>query len=507
MAFAATGPLPHPGAAGGRLVLVDSPMRSMPPRLMLAPRGARLPPGVREVTPVLVVAARPSQARGGCSSAAAAAHAGRPVAAVSSPCLLNGAAFAAAGEGYMLGGSPATGARRVATATAVSGPSGLGLGGAGSSMAGEGHMPGLPAAATRGGGASSAIRARVVAAGACLSGGAGPTAGESEIRHRSALGAHVTASGLFVGGTGAIARFAAASPTPGGGRAAPSHVTRALDMGDDGGGEEDPSDEINYQHAQRQMQAVVYLVCLRRRNGLAFYICKGLLPSGRECRLVLGQIGDVDPTTPVYHWVISRCHDRLREVLGADLYQEIIVARPKDEEDGFKWIVQTDSAIIVSITTLMAEIQYSVMHTETWRAAVREHPLYDMCPLFLNKLARSAAEFSTNVDLACFKRLKKTSRGTKFNLGPSLRSSRGWWRTMLWQSCTSTRLYEVLSSGEQADDPEKTKELLMHYDFLFVQDIHPQDYISGVGSADTKELLFLLKILRPEIRAFRGTWM
>jgi len=34
--------------------------------------------------------------------------------------------------------------------------------------------------------------------------------------------------------------------------------------------------------------------------------------------------------------------------------------------------------------------------------------------------------------------------------------------------------YEVLSSGEQAADPKKTKELLMRYDFLFVQDLDPQ---------------------------------
>ena len=35
-------------------------------------------------------------------------------------------------------------------------------------------------------------------------------------------------------------------------------------------------------------------------------------------------------------------------------------------------------------------------------------------------------------------------------------------------------LYEVLSFGEQAADPKKTKELLMRYDFLFVQDLDPQ---------------------------------
>ena len=36
--------------------------------------------------------------------------------------------------------------------------------------------------------------------------------------------------------------------------------------------------------------------------------------------------------------------------------------------------------------SLQVEIQYSIMHNETWRAVVRDHPLYDMCPLFLNKV-------------------------------------------------------------------------------------------------------------------------
>ncbi|KAL6844492.1 hypothetical protein ACP4OV_026165 [Aristida adscensionis] len=68
----------HP-SAGGRVVLVDPVGWLMPPRLMLVPRGAPLPRGVREVTPVLAVAAsgpRGRLARGDRAVAAAAGGGG-----------------------------------------------------------------------------------------------------------------------------------------------------------------------------------------------------------------------------------------------------------------------------------------------------------------------------------------------------------------------------------------------------------------------------------------------
>jgi hypothetical protein len=34
--------------------------------------------------------------------------------------------------------------------------------------------------------------------------------------------------------------------------------------------------------------------------------------------------------------------------------------------------------------------------------------------------------------------------------------------------------YEVLSSGEQAADPKEIKQMMMRYNFLFVNDIDPQ---------------------------------
>ncbi|CAL5063386.1 unnamed protein product [Urochloa decumbens] len=249
-----------------------------------------------------------------------------------------------------------------------------------------------------------------------------------------------------------------------------------------------------YQVAHRQMRAAVYLVCLRRRVEVASDL--GLLPSGRERRLILEEIGVINAAAPVYHWVVSRCHDRLRGILGDDLYMEIVAATPKDEE-GWRWIVQTGSDIIVAVTTLMAEIQFSIMHNETWRAAVRDHPLYDVCPLFLNKLAGSVAEFSTNIALACFKR----------PFSPIIqRMVENHALAVVHLHEVLLDFYEVLSSGEQADNPKVTKELLMRYDFLFVQDLDPQDYISGPGAADAADLLLLVDALKPEVRAFRRTW-
>jgi hypothetical protein len=94
---------------------------------------------------------------------------------------------------------------------------------------------------------------------------------------------------------------------------------------------------------------------------LCFYATKwnkNILPSGRERRLLLEEIGAIDAAAPVYHWVISHCHDHLQDILDGDLYNKIITVTPKDEEE-WRWVVKTDSDIILKITTLMVSL-YSI---------------------------------------------------------------------------------------------------------------------------------------------------
>ncbi|KAI4989007.1 hypothetical protein ZWY2020_036324 [Hordeum vulgare] len=52
----------------------------------------------------------------------------------------------------------------------------------------------------------------------------------------------------------------------------------------------------------------------------------------------------------------------------------------------------------------MAEIQYSILYTETWRAVERDHPIYDHIPYTLRKLIEILDEISANINFACFKR-------------------------------------------------------------------------------------------------------
>jgi len=71
-----------------------------------------------------------------------------------------------------------------------------------------------------------------------------------------------------------------------------------------------------------------------------------------ERRMLLEVIGDINAASPIYHWVIIRCHNRFGAILGSDLYMKVIGVTPKDVE-GFERIINKDSDIFVSITALM----------------------------------------------------------------------------------------------------------------------------------------------------------
>lgn len=75
--------------------------------------------------------------------------------------------------------------------------------------------------------------------------------------------------------------------------------------------------------------------------------------------MMLEEISDVDAATPVYHWVIDRCHKHFKAILGDELYKKVIVVTPRNNENDFKWIVNRDSEIIVSITDLMVCVMFS----------------------------------------------------------------------------------------------------------------------------------------------------
>ena len=57
---------------------------------------------------------------------------------------------------------------------------------------------------------------------------------------------------------------------------------------------------------------------------------------------MLHEIGMISATTPVYHWVISRLHNHLSGIVGADLHKEIFSATLRGKKE-FEWIVQKDS--------------------------------------------------------------------------------------------------------------------------------------------------------------------
>jgi hypothetical protein len=154
-------------------------------------------------------------------------------------------------------------------------------------------------------------------------------------------------------------------------------------------------------------------------------VLQGIVPSGQKARCMLDAIGHVDPVAPVYHWVIHRCHTCLRENLGDMLYEHVIIAAPKEEN--FKWIVKRGNELCHGITKLMVtisfislflslyitftlqnlhhgptrrktrkiifceqclqvEVKYAILHTETWRAAIRDHAAYDYAPIILSEV-------------------------------------------------------------------------------------------------------------------------
>lgn len=74
---------------------------------------------------------------------------------------------------------------------------------------------------------------------------------------------------------------------------------------------------------------------------------------------MLDAIGHIDPTAPVYHWKIHRCHALLREVMGEDLYKEVIVAAPKEDEGDFGWIVTRGNEVLHGVADFMVTNQPS----------------------------------------------------------------------------------------------------------------------------------------------------
>ncbi|XP_044949255.1 uncharacterized protein LOC123398874 [Hordeum vulgare subsp. vulgare] len=94
----------------------------------------------------------------------------------------------------------------------------------------------------------------------------------------------------------------------------------------------------------------------------------------------------------------------LREVMGDDLYKDVIVAAPNEDEGDFGWIVSHGNEVLQGVADFMAEIQYSILYTETWRAVERDHPIYDHIPYTLRKLIEILDEISANINFACFKR-------------------------------------------------------------------------------------------------------
>ncbi|KAM3276744.1 hypothetical protein ACQJBY_044872 [Aegilops geniculata] len=131
-------------------------------------------------------------------------------------------------------------------------------------------------------------------------------------------------------------------------------VVGALDLGDgdgEGDGEEDVTDELRFQDAHRHIQAILHLTSLRSRNKTAVHI--GLLSTGRKTQSMLDAIGHIDPTAPVYHWRINRCHALLREIMGEDLYKQVIVTAPKEDEGDFGWIVTRGNEVLHGVANFM----------------------------------------------------------------------------------------------------------------------------------------------------------
>uniref|UniRef100_A0A453LBH4 Uncharacterized protein n=1 Tax=Aegilops tauschii subsp. strangulata TaxID=200361 RepID=A0A453LBH4_AEGTS len=144
-------------------------------------------------------------------------------------------------------------------------------------------------------------------------------------------------------------------------------VVGALDLGDgdgEGDGEEDVTDELRFQDAHRHIQAILHLTSLRSRIKTAVHIVSvGLLSTGRKTQSMLDAIGHIDPTAPVYHWRINRCHALLREIMGEDLYKQVIVTAPKEDEGDFGWIVTRGNEVLHGVANFMVINQPTFSHS------------------------------------------------------------------------------------------------------------------------------------------------
>ncbi|XP_044322147.1 uncharacterized protein [Triticum aestivum] len=94
-------------------------------------------------------------------------------------------------------------------------------------------------------------------------------------------------------------------------------------------------------------------LCQESNQNYGSLFTLGLLSAGKRTQSMLDAIGHIDPTVPVYHWKINRCDALLREVMGENLYKEVIVAAPKEDEGDFGCIVIRGNDVLHGVANFM----------------------------------------------------------------------------------------------------------------------------------------------------------
>ncbi|XP_044336008.1 uncharacterized protein [Triticum aestivum] len=94
-------------------------------------------------------------------------------------------------------------------------------------------------------------------------------------------------------------------------------------------------------------------LCQESNQNCGSLFTLGLLSAGKRTQSMLDAIGHIDPTAPVYHWKINRCNAVLREVVGENLYKEVIVASPREDEGDFGCIVICGNEVLHGVANFM----------------------------------------------------------------------------------------------------------------------------------------------------------
>ncbi|KAE8801691.1 hypothetical protein D1007_22726 [Hordeum vulgare] len=246
--------------------------------------------------------------------------------------------------------------------------------------------------------------------------------------------------------------------------------------------------------AKGQADQVIELVQLRAR----LYVMADKVPvsEGAELRSIMAEIGSIDLSAPIYHWVVPRIKERLHRIMGNQIYKVVM----EWGEDSTKLSLQQTilfncgSTITNLSKMVMVQTHFSIMHSYSSKSALPfDHPVHDLAPRFIKTLADIAERLYVNMDFLCFTvQLPVTLQQMATN------NSKG-----LLQAFEAASDFNQVINPAVSKDMDTLKELQMYHRMLQAEDYKALDYVVGPLQGHVWAVAKALYNLNDELKPLR----